>query len=72
MRFRHYKGGIYEFISEATLESDRTPMMVYRAKDGSVWVRPKAVFFEQIEVDGQIVQRFQPLEEHADTLNGKQ
>ncbi|MBA5690149.1 DUF1653 domain-containing protein [Rugamonas apoptosis] len=61
MRFRHYKGGVYELVSEATLEADLTPMIVYRAADGSVWVRPKDVFFQLIEVDGVMVQRFAPI-----------
>jgi hypothetical protein len=60
-RYRHYKGGIYEHICEATLESDLTPLIVYRAPDGSEWVRPKSVFFEMIEVNGQTVQRFTPI-----------
>ena len=62
MRFRHYKGGLYELVCEATLESDLTPMIVYRAADGSVWIRPKDVFFQRIEVDGKTVQRFTPLD----------
>ena len=59
--FRYYKGGIYEFVCEATMEADHTPMVVYRAADGSVWCRPKTVFFEQVEVDGVRVQRFEEL-----------
>ena len=62
MQYRHYKGWLYELVGEATLESDLTPMMVYRAANGSLWVRPKAVFFELVEVDGQQVPRFAPLE----------
>lgn len=62
VRFRHYKGGLYELVCEATLESDLSPMVVYRAADGSIWCRPKAVFFEWIEVDGGKVQRFTPLD----------
>jgi len=46
MRYRHYKGGIYELVCEATLEADLTPMIVYRAADGSIWTRPKDVFFQ--------------------------
>lgn len=61
MQFRHYKGGIYELVCEATLESDHTPMIVYRAADGSIWCRPKSVFFEQVEVDGEMVPRFVPV-----------
>jgi len=57
-RYRHYKGGFYELVCEATLESDLTPMIVYRSGNGSVWIRPKEVFFELVEVGGQRVQRF--------------
>ena len=65
MQFRHYKGGVYEFVCEATLESDLSTMMVYRAADGSIWTRPKDVFFQLIEVDGVQRQRFTPIESEA-------
>jgi hypothetical protein len=61
IQYRHYKGGLYELVCEATLESDLTPMIIYRAHDGSIWARPKAVFFELIEVDGLLVPRFAPV-----------
>jgi hypothetical protein len=61
VRYRHYKGGIYELVCEATMEADLTPLIVYRAADGSIWCRPKAVFFELIEVDGVQVQRFEQM-----------
>lgn len=57
-RFRHYKGGVYELVCEATQESDHTPIIVYRAHNGTIWTRPHAVFFEWLEIDGQRVQRF--------------
>lgn len=62
MRFKHYKGGLYELVCEATMESDLSTIIVYRAANGSLWCRPKAVFFELIEVDGVKVQRFTPLD----------
>ncbi|OGB25332.1 MAG: hypothetical protein A3I66_04475 [Burkholderiales bacterium RIFCSPLOWO2_02_FULL_57_36] len=62
MRYRHYKGGIYELICEATFESDLTPMIVYSAPDGSRWIRPIDVFFQIIEVNGQMVPRFVPID----------
>jgi hypothetical protein len=58
MRFRHYKGGLYELVCEAVLEVDHTPVIVYRGEDGVVWVRPKDVFFETVEVGGAAVPRF--------------
>jgi hypothetical protein len=62
MRFKHYKGGEYELVCEATMEADLTPLIVYRAANGSIWCRPRAVFFEEIEVDGKRVPRFAPIE----------
>jgi hypothetical protein len=61
MQYRHYKGGLYEHVCVATLESDHTEMIVYRAANGSIWTRPKDVFFELVEVDGRKVPRFAPV-----------
>jgi hypothetical protein len=58
MRYRHYKGGVYELVCEAVLEADHTPVMVYRGEDGRIWVRPKSAFFETVELDGAQVPRF--------------
>lgn len=59
VRYRHYKGGLYELVCEATLESDPTiTMIVYKAANGSIWTRPASVFFELVEVDGVKVPRF--------------
>ncbi len=65
MQYRHYKGGLYEHVCVATLESDLSEMIVYRAPDGSIWTRPKHVFFQMIEVNGAMVQRFTPITESA-------
>jgi hypothetical protein len=62
MRYRHYKGGVYDLVCEAELEADHTPVIVYRGQDGRTWVRPKAAFFETVEVDGARVARFVPLD----------
>ncbi|CAN5475311.1 hypothetical protein BH11PSE11_BH11PSE11_21220 [soil metagenome] len=62
MQFRHYKGGLYELVCEARLESDPTiTMIVYRAADGSIWTRPHDVFFELVNVDGVMLPRFAPI-----------
>ena len=61
IQYRHYKGGLYELVCEATLEADLSPLIIYRAHDGSVWARPKSVFFELVEVDGEMVPRFAPV-----------
>ncbi|MDO9194851.1 MAG: DUF1653 domain-containing protein [Undibacterium sp.] len=62
-RFRHYKGGIYELVCEATQESDLSPVIVYRSHNGSIWTRPKSVFFEAIEVGGVRMQRFAAIDD---------
>lgn len=58
IRYRHYKGGIYELVCEAVLEADHTPVVVYRGQDGVVWVRPRDAFFETVTVDGVTLPRF--------------
>jgi hypothetical protein len=63
VRFQHYKGGIYELVCEATLESDpKVTMIVYRAANGTIWTRPASVFFELVERDGTLVPRFKPID----------
>jgi len=62
MKYRHYKGGIYEIICEARLEPDpEVIMIVYKSADGSIWTRRKDVFFELVEHEGNLVQRFAPI-----------
>ncbi len=62
MKYQHYKGGIYEIICEAKLESNPSiTMIIYQSANGLIWARPSEVFYELIEVDGQAVQRFVPL-----------
>lgn len=63
MRYRHYKGGIYELVCEAKLESDPTVIMIiYKsAFDGQIWARPRDIFFELVEHEGQRVPRFSPI-----------
>lgn len=59
MQYRHYKGGIYEIVCEAKLESDPSiTLIIYRAANGTIWARPSDVFHETIVVDGKTVQRF--------------
>jgi hypothetical protein len=62
MKYRHYKGGIYEIVCEAKLESDPSViMMVYKSEDDSVWTRPRNVFFECVQHEGKTVPRFAPI-----------
>jgi len=62
MKYRHYKGGIYEIICEARLESDPDVIMVvYKSEEGLIWTRPCDVFFESVEYEGSTVPRFAPI-----------
>jgi hypothetical protein len=62
MKYRHYKGGMYDLVCEAKLESDpQVIMIIYRSHDGTTWARPRDVFFELVEFEGKIVRRFEPI-----------
>lgn len=62
MKYRHYKGGIYEIVCEAKLEADpTTTMMVYQSENGVIWTRPKDAFFELVQHEGETVPRFAPI-----------
>ena len=57
--YRHYRGGVYELVCIAHLESDpETRMVVYQGADGTIWTRPDKIFFEQVEFEGRNVPRF--------------
>lgn len=55
-RYRHFKGREYELLFVATHSETLEPMVVYRALYGEhgLWVRPAAMWDEQIERDGQV------------------
>jgi hypothetical protein len=59
-RYRHYKGNDYEVVGSARHSETEEEMIVYRKLygDGSLWVRPLAMFVEDVTVDGQSVPRF--------------
>jgi hypothetical protein len=63
-RYRHYKGNEYVVIGVARHSETDEELVVYRPDYGErgLWVRPKDMFLETVEVDGQQVPRFQFLE----------
>ena len=62
-KYRHYKGNDYEVIGVATHSETREPMVVYRPLYGEMglWVRPLAMFMEDVTVEGKTVPRFAKL-----------
>ncbi|CAN1567782.1 DUF1653 domain-containing protein [Limnohabitans sp. B9-3] len=59
--YRHYKGGLYEVIGTARHSETLEVMTVYRALYGEhgLWVRPAAMFTEQVTIEGVLQPRFQ-------------
>ena len=59
-RYRHYKGGEYEVVGVARHSETLEPLVLYRPldKQSGWWVRPHAMFFGQVVVDGQAMPRF--------------
>ncbi len=59
-KYRHFKGNEYRLLYTARHSETLEPMVVYQALYGEkgIWVRPAAMWDEQIERDGQVVRRF--------------
>jgi len=59
-RYRHYKGQDYEVLGTATHSETEEEFVVYRALYGErgLWIRPAAMFFEMVEVEGRRAARF--------------
>ena len=62
-RYRNYKGHEYTVIGIARHSETMEELVIYRQEygDNALWVRPKQMFLEKVEVDGLVVQRFQYL-----------
>jgi hypothetical protein len=63
-RYRHYKGGEYEVVGVVRHSETLEALVLYRPLygDSGLWVRPYAMFFEHIEIDGRRRPRFAPLD----------
>lgn len=59
--YRHFKGNEYRVLCTARHSETLEPMVVYRALygEGSIWVRPAAMWDERVERDGYSGPRFQ-------------
>ena len=63
--YRHFKGNVYRFLGIAKDSETLEEMVVYQAMygDGQMWVRPKDMFFGEVERDGKRMLRFQEVSE---------
>lgn len=61
--YRHFKGNIYRILHIAKHSETLEDMVVYQAMYGEkcIWVRPRAMFEEEIERDGKTFRRFEPI-----------
>jgi hypothetical protein len=59
-RYRHYKGMLYDVIGTVRHSESLEPMTLYRAMYGEngLWVRPAAMFNEDVVIDGTRQRRF--------------
>ena len=66
-RYRHYKGREYLVLGVARHSETEEELVVYRQDygDKSLWVRPRGMFTEIVEVDGRNVPRFLFLSEDS-------
>ena len=76
--YRHYKGNFYEYLGEVTDSETSEVKVAYQALYGQheVWVRPKEMFFGNVEVEGKPVPRFEKvdlkdLEKQTEKSNGQ-
>ena len=62
--YRHYKGNLYKVMMTARHSETEEWMVVYQALYGEegFWVRPYEMFVGKVEVDGQMVDRFEKIE----------
>ena len=63
-RYRHYKGKEYTVLGVALHSETLEELVVYRQEYGEhgLWVRPKRMFLETVELEGLAVPRFQYVE----------
>lgn len=62
--YRHFKGGLYDIVMTAIMESTGEELIIYRKHAtglvcfAQMWARTKENFLEEVEVDGEMVPRF--------------
>ena len=63
--YKHYKDKLYKVLFTALDSETKEEKIVYQAMHGdeNIWVRSKAMFLKEVEVNGNKVPRFQFIEE---------
>jgi hypothetical protein len=69
-KYRHYKGKYYEVLDivrhSETLEELVLYKALYESEFGknTLWVRPKEMFLEEVEIEGRRMKRFELVSEN--------
>jgi hypothetical protein len=71
--YQHYRGNLYRVMGVCRHSETLEELIVYQALYGDygLWVRPKSMFFDVVDVEGKNILRFtytQALFEHAPKL----
>lgn len=63
-KYRHYKGQEYEVIDVVKHSETLEELVLYKQLYGeqSLWVRPYSMFFDQVEIEGKTMPRFEPID----------
>jgi hypothetical protein len=68
-KYKHYKNHLVIVIGAALHSETKEELVVYKKlhadkeyKEGQLWVRPKNMFLEDVQVDGKSIPRFKLLE----------
>jgi len=63
--YRHYKNKDYKFIGIAKHSETLEDLVIYETRydnpNGKIWVRPKEMFFETVDVAGKLKPRFEKI-----------
>lgn len=71
-KYKHFKGNEYLVLHLAKHSETEQDMVVYQALYGErgIWVRPISMFEEKVEMNGEMVNRFEEIK--LNTINEKQ
>ncbi|QQG39002.1 MAG: DUF1653 domain-containing protein [Candidatus Woesearchaeota archaeon] len=68
-KYKHYKGKLYEVIGVARHSETLEELVVYKALyeseefgKNAIWVRPKKMFLDTIDINGKKILRFKFIE----------
>lgn len=69
--YRHYKGNEYQVFGIGLLEENLQEMVIYQALYApyQVYIRPKEIFQQMVEVDGIMVPRFSFIKDIAESIS---